>query len=165
MGSETAGDGARGHASEFPWSKQSQTTHKQGPKRGSAAARTADADTKQWGQKTARGSPMAKPGRKGRGGGTGLAVEEDRELPVQCLHSHAYTNRTLDSLNNVDRSVSKHRLVQSPHGGDTVTLCTIVVWGAKPVVLKEDRYLRSFEAVEGMCFQRESPPISDFGSK
>ena len=161
MGSETAGNGASGHALRFPRSKQSQTIHKRGPKRGSTAARTADADTN-IGDRP--GDPQH-PTREGRGGGTGLAVEEDRELPVQCLHSHAYTNRTLDSLNNVDRSVSKHRLVQSPHGGDTVTLCTIVVWGAKPVVLKEDRYLRSFEAVEGMCFQRESPPISDFGSK
>ena len=51
MGSGTAGNGARGHASEFPRSTQSHTTHKQGPKRGSTAERTADADTKQRKQK------------------------------------------------------------------------------------------------------------------
>ena len=103
MGSVTAGNRVRGHASEFPRSKQSQTTHKQGSKRGRTAVRTADADTKQERQKTVRGPPTPNPGRKG---GSGPAVEEDRELPVQCLHSHSHTNRTttrtLDPLNNVE---------------------------------------------------------------
>ena len=30
-------------------------------------------------------------------------MEEARELLVQCQHRHSHTNRTLDSLNNVDR--------------------------------------------------------------
>ena len=51
-----------------------------------------------------QGTPNTQPGEEGWGGGTGLAVEEDRGLPVQCLHSHSHTNHTLDSLNNVDRS-------------------------------------------------------------
>ena len=49
-----------------------------------------------------QGTPDTQPGEEGRGGGKGLAVEEERELPVQCLHSHSHTNRTLDSLSNVD---------------------------------------------------------------
>ena len=47
-------------------SKQSQTTHKQGPKRGCTAVRTADADTKQEREKTARGFRTPNPGRKGK---------------------------------------------------------------------------------------------------
>ena len=48
-------------------------------------------------------TPDTQPGQEGRGGGTGVAAqEEDTEMPVQCLHSHLHTNRTLDSLNNVD---------------------------------------------------------------
>ena len=66
MESGTAGNGARGHASEFPRSTQSQTIHKQGPKRGSAAARTADTDTKQWRQKTAREPPTPQERREGQ---------------------------------------------------------------------------------------------------
>ena len=66
MGSETAGNVATGHASEFPRSKQSQTTHKQGPNRGRTAVWTADADTKQERQKTAREPPIPNTGRKGR---------------------------------------------------------------------------------------------------
>ena len=50
-------------------------------------------------------TPNTQPGEEGWGGGKGLA-EEDRELPVQCLHSHSHTNRTttrtLDPLNNVE---------------------------------------------------------------
>ena len=37
---------------------------------------------------TQQGTPDTQHGEEGRGGGKGLAVEEDRELPVQCLHSH-----------------------------------------------------------------------------
>ena len=33
----------------------------------------------------------------------GPAVEDTRELLVKCVRSHSHTNRTLDSLNNVDR--------------------------------------------------------------
>ena len=78
--------------------------HQQGPKRGSSAARTADADTKQYRVETdnRQGTPNTQPGEEGRGGGAGLAVEEDRKLPVRCLHSNWHTNRTLGSLNNVD---------------------------------------------------------------
>ena len=52
------------------------------------------------------GTPNTQPGQEGRAGGTGPAVEEDRELPAQCLHRHSHTNRTLDSLDNVDRPLS-----------------------------------------------------------
>ena len=38
----------------------------------------------------------------GKGRGTVRAVEEARELLVQCLHSHPHTNRTLDSLNSME---------------------------------------------------------------
>ena len=31
-----------------------------------------------------------------------MPTQEKREFPVQCLHSHSHTNRTLDSLNNAD---------------------------------------------------------------
>ena len=53
---------------------------------------------------TRQGTPTSQRGMEGGAGGTGLALEEDREMPVQCLHSHPHTNRTLDSLNNVIRS-------------------------------------------------------------
>ena len=66
MGSVAAGNRARGHASEFSRPKQSQVTHKPGPKRGWTAVKTADADTKQKRQKTARGPPTPNAGRKGR---------------------------------------------------------------------------------------------------
>ena len=42
----TAGNGARSHASELPRSERSQTTRKQGPKRGWTAVRAAEPDTK-----------------------------------------------------------------------------------------------------------------------
>ena len=32
-------------------------------------------------------------------------MDEVRELLVQCLHRHSHTNRTLESLNNVDRQL------------------------------------------------------------
>ena len=95
MRSEAAGNGARGHASEFPRFKQSQTTHKQGPKRGRTAVSTVDADGKQERHKTARGPPTPNPGRKGRVGGVRLAVGEDREFccatPTQSLAHQPYT--------------------------------------------------------------------------
>ena len=46
----------------------------------------------------------------------GPAVEEDRELPVQCLHSHLHTNRTLDSLDTADRRPEKEIQVPSNVG-------------------------------------------------
>ena len=120
---------ARGHASEFPRSRQSQTTPIKKSPRGSTAARTADADTKQWRQNTAR-----EPREEGRVGGTGLAVEEDRELPVQCQHSPSHTNRTLDSPKNMARSLQqvsrlRGKLCGSPGDGDTVTqVPEIALW-------------------------------------
>ena len=65
MGLVTAGNGARGHASEFPRSEESQTTHRQGPKRGRTAVRNVDADTEQERQQPAREPPTPNPGRKG----------------------------------------------------------------------------------------------------
>ena len=59
-----------------------------------------------------QGTANTQPGEEGRGGGTGLAAEEDRELPVLCLHRHPHTNRTLDSLSNVDRPLPRGML---PH--------------------------------------------------
>ena len=53
-----------------------------------------------------QGTPNTQPGKEEKGGGTGTAVEEARELIVQCLHSHSHTNRTLDSLSSVDRPPS-----------------------------------------------------------
>ena len=50
-----------------------------------------------------QGTPNTPLAEEGRGGGRGRAVVEARELPAQCPHSHSHTNRTLDSLNNVDR--------------------------------------------------------------
>ena len=47
--------------------------------------------------------PNTEPGKAGKGRETGPAMEEVRELLVQCLHRHLHTNRALDSLNNVDR--------------------------------------------------------------
>ena len=49
-----------------------------------------------------QGAPNTASSEEGRGGGKGLPVPEATELPVQCLHSHLHTNRTLDSLNNVE---------------------------------------------------------------
>ena len=49
------------------------------------------------------GTPNTHPGKEGKGGGMGPAVEDTRELLVKCVRSHSHTNRTLDSLNNVDR--------------------------------------------------------------
>ena len=63
MGLGTEGTGARAHALESR-SKQSHTTQQQGPKRGRTAVRTADADTKEEGQKTAKGPQH--PTREGR---------------------------------------------------------------------------------------------------
>ena len=40
-------------------------------------------------------------------------MEEVRELRVQCLHRHSHTNRTLDSLNDVDRPPKLFRQVQA----------------------------------------------------
>ena len=90
FGSHGIGDsrerGARGHTSEFPRSKPSQTTHKQGPKRGSTAARTADADTKQWRQKTAGGPPTPNPGRK-----AGVEGRDWRWRRIGNFRCNAYT--------------------------------------------------------------------------
>ena len=47
-------------------SPRSHTTHTQLPKRGGTAARTADVNTNQWRQKTARGPRTPNLGRKGR---------------------------------------------------------------------------------------------------
>ena len=71
-----------------------------------------------------QGTYNTPPGEEGRGGGTGPAVVKARELLVQCPHRHSHTDRTLDSLNNVDRPFSGHisvTLVQYPPrvGSDT----------------------------------------------
>ena len=54
-----------------------------------------------------QGTPNTPLAEEGRGGGRGRAVVEARELPAQCPHSHSHTNRTLDSLNNVERLPSR----------------------------------------------------------
>ena len=70
---------------------------KKGPKQGRTAERTADANTKQRKQKTARGPPTPRSGRKGEVEGGRLAVEEARELPEQnptlSLAHQPYTDR------------------------------------------------------------------------
>ena len=50
-----------------------------------------------------QGTPDTQSGKEGKRGGTGPAVEEAREPPVQCPHRQSHTNRTLDSLNTVYR--------------------------------------------------------------
>ena len=66
MGLVTTGNGARGPPSEFPRSNQSHTTQKQVPKRDRTAVRTADTDTTQERQKTAREPTKPNLGGKGR---------------------------------------------------------------------------------------------------
>ena len=54
-----------------------------------------------------QGTPNAPLAEEGTGGGRLRAVVGARELPAQCPHRHSHTNRTLDSLNNVDRPPSR----------------------------------------------------------
>ena len=46
---------------------------------------------------------ITQPGKEGKDRGTGPAVEEGRELHMQCPHRHSHTKCTMESLNNVDR--------------------------------------------------------------
>ena len=52
--------------------------------------------------------PDTQPGKEGKGRGTRPAVEEAWGLRVQCPPRHSHTNRTLHSLNNVNRQ-PRHR--------------------------------------------------------
>ena len=78
---------------------------KQGPPTGMPAMRTADASTKIEDNKPPA-TPNTPPRLEGIVNRTGVAVEGTRDLDMQGLNRHPRTNRTLDSLNNVDRAPS-----------------------------------------------------------
>ena len=94
MGSEKAGNGPRGHVSEFPRSAQSHTNHTKGPRQGRTAEGTADANTKQKEQKTASGPPTPHPGRKGGVEGGEWWWRRLKNCLSKALHCHSHTNRT-----------------------------------------------------------------------
>ena len=70
-------------------------THKQGP-RGAVQQQGPPMPT-QNSTETRQGTPNTRPENEGGAGGTGLAVDEDGERLVQCLHRPPRTNRKQDS--------------------------------------------------------------------
>ena len=110
-GSEMAGTGERGHASGFPWSEQSQTTHEKMAPEGLHASQNRRCQHKKEKQTPASAHPDPHPGWKGVG---------VRDLDSQSLNRHVQTTWTLDSLNTVDRRSPRY---QQDAGG-----CTDAAW-------------------------------------
>ena len=83
-------------------------------------------------------APNTQPRTEGKGRRARPAVEDARELHVQCLHRHSHIHRTLNSLNNVDRPPGSARvLLVAASRSDVPTAAAAPDWGIKTPQLAE----------------------------